>query len=197
MNHEQNRENIDFDSWWRQLEAGEESAATEIVDLYYDRLVRLARKRLAGMPPQVADDEGAVISALRSFFSAVQDGQFTRVGDEDDLWRILARITARKSVRQLRVHWKQSGEGGQVDRRRELAELFSTDPTPDEEAALVEQCEKCFNALQEETLLQITRMRLQGMGTREIADQLEIHVRSVQRKLNLIKKIWLEVGAID
>ena len=103
------KQNFDYEAWRQRFEAGEESAATSLVDVFYERLVRLARKRLSGMPPQVADDEGAVISALRSFFSGIQDGQFTKIDDEHDLWRVLATITARKAVRQLRVHWKQSG----------------------------------------------------------------------------------------
>ena len=44
----------------------------------------------------MADDEGAVISALRSFFSGIDDGQFHDIDDENNLWRLLSTITARK-----------------------------------------------------------------------------------------------------
>lgn len=73
------------DSWLERFEGNDQAAAQEIADAYHERLVRLARKRLAQLPPQVGDDEGAVISALRSFFSGVQADQFPKLLDGDDL----------------------------------------------------------------------------------------------------------------
>lgn len=117
--------------WLALLEEGDDSAVNELVGIVYQQLVGIARKKLIGMPPQVADDEGAVISALRSFFSGVQNGQFPEMQDENDLWRVLATITARKAIRQLRVHWKQSGEAGRVKRNADIDHLVSRFSSPD------------------------------------------------------------------
>lgn len=182
--------NFDFQRWQQLLEQDEEQAAELLVGAYYDRLVGLAHQRLAGIPPQVADDEGAVISALRSFFSGVQDGQFRQLEDQQDLWRLLATLTARKAIRQLRVHWKKSGEAGQVERGRSVSELLARRPTPDQDAMLMDQCQRCLDAIDEPQMKQIVLLRLEGCDTREIAEQLQIHLRSVQRKLKLIEAIW-------
>ena len=72
MNQQADSPANDFSDWLKRFEQGDPSAAEAVVDAYYERLVRLARRRLAGMPPQVADDEGAVVSALRSFFSGIE-----------------------------------------------------------------------------------------------------------------------------
>ena len=182
----------DFAKWVERFEAGDSSASVELVDAFYDRLLRLARKRLAGVPPQIADEEGAVISALRSFFSGIQDGQFQQIEGQDDLWKVLATITTRKAIRQLRVHWKQSGEGDRIDRTHELASLFAAEPTPEDEAILVEECQRCLDLLDDEMLRKIAWFRLEGRDAKEIAEAMDIHVRSVQRKLKLIEAKWLE-----
>ena len=185
----------EFADWVKRLESSDESAAADVVDAFYNRLVGLARKRLAGMPPQVADDEGAVVSALRSFFSGVQQGQFPSLHDETDLWRVLATITARKAVRQLRRHWKQGGEGDHIDHAHEIGELLSREPKPDDEVVMLEQCRHCLELLDDGMLRQIAWMRLEGADTREIAARANIHIRSVQRKLKLIEAIWIEAMA--
>jgi RNA polymerase sigma factor (sigma-70 family) len=182
----------DPEKWWRRFESDDELAAEELVSIYYDRLVRFARRRLAALPHQVADDEGAVVSALRSFFSGVRNGQFSQLDDEYDLWRVLATITARKAIRQMRVHWKQSGEGNRVDRDHAIEQLLSPEPTPAEQAGMIEQFQRQLDALDDETLKQIVVMRMEGYDTNEIAERLELHVRSVQRKLKLVQSRWLD-----
>lgn len=185
-------QSADFAGWLERFEAGDSSASAELVDAFYDRLVRLARKRLAGVPPQVADDEGAVVSALRSFFSGIQDGQFQSIENQHDLWRVLATITTRKAIRQTRVHWKQSGEANRIDHKQELALLFTADATPEEEVILAEECQRCLALLDDDILRRIAWFRLEGRDTHEIAEHMDIHVRSVQRKLKLIEAKWLE-----
>ena len=187
-----NSQTFDFESWRKRYDEHPDQAANELVQLFYDRLVRLARRRLENMPQQVADEEGAVISALRSFFSGVGDGQFQNIVDEEDLWRVLATVTARKAVRQLRVHWKQSGEGARVDRSQELIHLVTEPSQPEDETILIDLFQRCLDAVEDPDLKKISEWRLQGMETSEIAQTLGIHVRSVQRKLKLIESIWLE-----
>ena len=183
--------------WLADYERDPDAAVRQVVDVFYDRLVGLAKKRLASMPPQVADDEGAVISALRSFFSGVENGQFSRIADEYDLWRVLATVTARKSIRQLRVHFRQRGEGHRVDREHDLALLLNSDVTPEQEAMLIEECERCLDLTGDQTLKKITQLKLDGLTTHQIAEQVDLNVRSVQRKLKLIESIWLDAIGDD
>ena len=178
--------------WLERLELGDESAVNELVGIVYQQLLSFARTKLTGLPPQVADDEGAVISALRSFFSGVQNGQFPQMQDEHDLWRVLATITARKAIRQLRVHWKQSGEAGRVNRNADINHLVSRFSSPDDDAITFEEFNRRLNELDDPVLKQIAVMRLEGLESSEIAEQLSIHIRSVQRKLKLIESKWLE-----
>ena len=176
-----------------QLESGDpDSVAEEIVDLFYDRLVRFAGKKLSALPPQVADAEGAVVSALRSFFSAMDDGRIQQPDDDNDLWRLLATFTARKAVRQLRLHFRQRGEADRLVRLKDIQQVLSNQPSFEDELMLEEDFDRLLKGLGDETLQEIVTLRLAGWDTTEIANKIGIHVRSVQRKLQLIRTRWLE-----
>ncbi len=177
--------------WIERLKTGDESAMEKLVDLFYDRLVRLANRRMGRMPPQIADDEGAVISALRSFFSGIGNGQLSRMNDDHDLWRVLATITARKAIRQLRVYLKQSGEGGNIKREFDVQDLVSNEPSPTAELQLLEEFQQRFDSLNDQALQEVVSLKLEGFETSEIAERLALHVRSVQRKLKLAESIWM------
>jgi len=58
---------------------------------YFDRLVRLARKQLAGRHGGVEDEEDAALSAFDSFLRGTGRGRFTELSDRDDLWKLLRR----------------------------------------------------------------------------------------------------------
>ena len=178
--------------WITDYTAGDEAAAEQIFQRYYQRLVGLARKKLRSLPAPVADDEGAVVSAFRSFFSGVEAGEFPKLEGRDDLWKLLATITARKSIAQIRRHWRQKGEGGRVDRAAEVVEHLDQTLNPAEINAFVEACERRIESLDDASLQQIALLRLEGYDTREIAEQLDVHQRTVQRKILLIQSTWLD-----
>jgi len=47
-----------------------------------------------------------------------------------------------------------------------------------------------LNALHDDVQRQIARQRLEGMSNEEIANSTGISVRSVERKIKLIREIW-------
>ena len=84
--------------WIGQLQAGDPAATRPLWDRYFHRLVGLARKRLRGSPRRAADEEDVALSAFASFCRGVEHGRFPRLEDQDDLWRLLVTITARKAA---------------------------------------------------------------------------------------------------
>ena len=174
------------------LTQGDQDEAQWLVDRYYVQLVGLAKRKLASMPPQVADDEGAVISAFRSFFSGVRVGQFPTLDSRDDLWKVLATLTARKAVAQIRHHWRKRGEAGNIRDPSAMEGLTSYEPTPEEAASFLEQCQTRIEALADDRLREIVLLRLEGWDTCAIAEKLQVHRRTVQRKLILVENVWCE-----
>src|SRR5262249_33514107 len=88
--------------WIGQLKAGDPKAVQPLWERYFDRLVRLARKRLRGVRGSAADEEDVALSAFNNFCQAAVQGRFPDMLDRDDLWRLLVVITDRKAVSLVR-----------------------------------------------------------------------------------------------
>jgi ECF sigma factor len=83
--------------WIEQLKAGEQAACQKLWEVYFQRLVGLARKRLQGAPRSAADEEDVALSAFDSFFHRAQEGCFPQLLDRNDLWQLLVLIAGRKA----------------------------------------------------------------------------------------------------
>src|SRR5260370_14492901 len=87
-------------SRWR---AGDQDAAKELFDRYASRLVALARKQISQRLASRVDPEDVVQSVFRTFFERVKAGQF-RIEEQDDLGKLLVRITVHKTLRKVQFH---------------------------------------------------------------------------------------------
>src|SRR5262249_16168581 len=120
-------------TWIEELRAGNRDAAQRLWERYFPQLVRLARRKLAGLPLRVADDEDVALSAFDSFFRGLEQGRFPHLDDRDNLWALLVVITARKAI-DLRVHETRQKRGGGTTRGESvLDELFANE---DEEGGI-------------------------------------------------------------
>ena len=87
-------------SRWR---AGDQDAAKELFDRYASRLVALARKQISQRLASRVDPEDVVQSVFRSFFGRVKAGKF-HIEEQDDLGKLLVRITVHKTLRKVEFH---------------------------------------------------------------------------------------------
>src|SRR5207249_10120696 len=85
---------------WR---AGDETAAREIFERYAERLAGLARRRLGQRLGRRVDPEDIVQSVFRTFFARAKAGQVT-ISGQDDLCKLVFRLTVVKTLRQVRHH---------------------------------------------------------------------------------------------
>lgn len=173
------------------LRAGDSGAADQLWARFFPRLVGLARATLAGRPQRAADADDAALSAFASFCLRVRAGEF-HVTDRDELWNLLAVITARKARKQARREAAEKRGGGAVVTEGALCRPDGTALPLDEIAAALPAAE--FDLHSEELLAplepelrEIALLRLLGFRNREIADQLGCTERKVERKLNLIR----------
>jgi len=77
---------------FQRVRAGDQDAAQEIFDRYFQRLIGLAHSRLSEKLGRKVDADDIVQSALRSFFVRSQEGQYA-IERSGDLWKLLAVIT--------------------------------------------------------------------------------------------------------
>jgi DNA-directed RNA polymerase specialized sigma24 family protein len=195
--------------WIGDLKAGEPAAAQALWTRYFDRLVRLARKRLANRTDGAEDEEDAALSAFDSFCAGLARGRFSKLADRDDLWKLLVVITARKSAAQVDRHraLKRGGNWTRMDAAHGpsaegslageglLAQVVAQGPTPEFAAMVAEETRRLLGRLGDEQLRQIAMDRMEGYTSDEIADRLGCARRTVARRLDLIRQIWSDESA--
>jgi pSer/pThr/pTyr-binding forkhead associated (FHA) protein/DNA-directed RNA polymerase specialized sigma24 family protein len=187
--------------WIGELKGGGGDAAQALWDRYFATLVRLARARLRATSRAAADEEDVALSAFDSFCAGAARGRFPRLEDRGDLWKLLMTITTRKALNQARDLGRQKRGGGRVLGEADLADpapeagvgldaIAGTEPDPQFAAMLAEQFRSLLARLRDETLRQIALLKMEGYTNDEIAARLECGVRTVERKLDLVRKTW-------
>ena len=189
--------------WIRDLRTGNrDDAFRRLWERYFTRLARLAQVRLRAVAPCHADGEDVALSVFDSFFQGVAAGCFPELGNRDDLWRLLVTITARKAHNQRRDEGRQKrgggrvvGEGalGGVDPTGDdfLAQVAGNEPTPEFAAMVTDEYRRLFGSLTDESLRVVALLKLEGHSNEEIAKSLDCGLRTVERKLEVIRKRWL------
>ncbi len=185
--------------WLGQLQGGDAEAARKLWERYFLRLVGLARLRLQGAARRAADEEDVALSAFDSFCRHAEAGRFPDLTDRESLWRLLMVLTARKAANLARDEGRQKRGGGvmvisESDEDRLLDQALSREPSPDVAAQVADEYQRLLRALDNSELEAVALARMEGHSVNEIAARLGFAPRSVKRKLQLIRSIWMKEG---
>jgi DNA-directed RNA polymerase specialized sigma24 family protein len=188
--------------WIGQLKAGDPVAAQKLWEGYFQQMVELARHRLQGTPRRAADEEDVALSAFTSFCRGAAAGRFPQLRDRDNLWDLLVALTAHKAVDLVR-HERRLKRGG---RRPDLAvrpgsphlpaeepdleQIIGREPTPEFALQVAEECEQLLARLSDDAMRSTALWKMEGSTNAEIAAKLGCTVRTVERKLRMIRKLW-------
>lgn len=194
--------------WLHRLSEGDQDAARELWAEYFEKLVRLARRKLEGVSLRSVDEEDVALSAMDSFCRGMAQRKFEEISDSDELWKLLVTITARKICAKRRLHFAQKRGSGKV--RGEsvflagsdshsfpdlgIGEVLGKEPTPDFASEVAENSRNLIDLLQDETLEKIVLLTLEGYKIPEIAQKMGCVRRTVERKLQLVREIWKNRG---
>jgi DNA-directed RNA polymerase specialized sigma24 family protein len=189
--------------WIGRLQEGDPAAAQHLWERYYQRLVGLARKKLEGMARRSADEEDVALSAFDSFCRGAGDGRFPQLQDRDNLWRLLVTITARKAYQLMLREGRQKRGGNAILDEAALVnpgdssavqggmeQLLDREPTPQFAAQVAEEYERLLANLPDADLRSVAQWKLEGYTNEEIASKLGCALRSVERKLKVIRSLW-------
>ncbi len=176
---------------------GDKEAARKIVDLYLDRLLALARRYLSIRMARRIDPEDIVQSAFRTFFSGLKTGQF-HIAEQDDLCKLLMRITVYKTLRQVGYHQAAKRDpsmeaGNTTPDQDRVKDLLDRTPPPETAVAFVDQLEHFLSRLQPEERL-IIELRLQGYSNDEIAQKMGSYDRKIRRIIERIRGLAEQEG---
>jgi len=183
--------------WMRQLEAGQAEAARPLWEHFCQKLMDLANHKLSPQLRRTYDEDDVAVSAFHSLCRVIADRRASDLNDRVNLWRLLVTIAERKIASRLRDEsrakrnlWRTVGEScfvkldgsGSV-----FDQLPSLEPTPEFAAEFADLCGSLLDSLGNDLLCDIARLKLKNYDTDQIAEQLGISRRTVQRKLLIIQ----------
>ena len=188
--------------WISGLREGDPDAAQKLWERYFERLVRFAGRKLPANIRRAFDEEDVAISAFHSLCRGVRAGRFPDLEDDTNLWSLLVVITARKAQHRLRDQLAQKRGGGKV--RGEsvlvpagadgsapgLSDIIGNEPSAAFAVEVAEQSEHLLGLLPDESMRQLAVLKMEGCSNREAADALGCSLRTVERRLELIRKLW-------
>jgi RNA polymerase sigma factor (sigma-70 family) len=188
--------------WINELRNADEIAAAKIWGHFVDRVREIARKRLNLDSRRVYDEEDVAQSAFNSIFAGVAAGRYPDLRDRICFWQLIMLITSRKISFRHRYDRRKCR-----DVKRSLSEYFdcnsndtlpgmmvdnavSREPSAEFAAEFVEVFESLFNDLNDPALESVVALRMEGFTDSEIAARLKCSRRTVQRRLEIIRRHW-------
>ena len=182
--------------WIHEIRDGDSVAAQKLWERYFLRLVNRARIELRATNRRVSDEEDVAVSVFDKFFRASQDGRFPDLADRDSLWRLLVRMTAQKAVDHTRRQSRQRRGGGRLRGESRLAAsddvnalslVIGNEPTPEFCLMVTEQFDALLDLLGDEELRELALGKMEGYTNQEMAARLNCSLRTVERRLRLIR----------
>jgi DNA-directed RNA polymerase specialized sigma24 family protein len=147
------------------------------------------------VPRRASDEEDVALSAFDSFFRGVERGQFPQLHDRDDLWQLLVLITVRKAIDLVHHEARPTRGSGRVRVLSDLAErdaegILGAEPTPELAAQFVDECQRLWRRLGNDSLRAVAFWKVEGYTNAEIAAKLGCVPQTVERKLRDIRELW-------
>jgi DNA-directed RNA polymerase specialized sigma24 family protein len=182
-----------------EYQQGDASRLGELVFGFHAQLVNKARAALMKAPSlrSVTDSEGAVSSAMGSYWKAVKDGKHRGMKHSSELLGLLIKIVECKVAHQIRDNTTQKAGGGRVRNEPDTGlDAEGREPSPSEAALEKEQQVQASEALQrwrnymsDKGLLEVAELVLEGRTYKEIAGALEIGENKARRLMTLVNAL--------
>jgi RNA polymerase sigma factor (sigma-70 family) len=181
--------------WLKAYRDGDPLAAQRLWEEFAEPLRQLARRNVAPKHRIVSDEEDIAISAFKSFFMGCDVGKFDRVVSRGQVWTLLAALATHKALDHVRYQTRvrrtpQSVNPTTDDDPATVEEVADQGPTPEQVVAFEEFRQRLIDELRDATLRSIVQLRLEGKTAAEIAAHLGCAVRTVERKVAIIRQLW-------
>ncbi len=177
---------------------GDVSELAEMLVAHRNPLLGVARNKLGNAPHLEGrtDADGAVSSAMRSFWAALEDGRYRMLKHGDELYRLLTGIVRHKAAHEIRDLSTEIAGGGKVrnepveglDTARRLGATSQENArSPMDKASEIELLGQWRDYLNKWSLLDVADLVLEGDGYRKIAAKLNIPECKARRSVKLVR----------
>ena len=187
--------------WINGLRQGRDESAQQLWERYYTQLVRIAGARIPRNVRRDFDEEDIALSAFDSLCRGVRRDRFPKLDDRNNLWSLLLVITARKAMHRLRDARALKRGGGKVRGESAIVssdsnpagginQIIGTEPTAEFAARVSDEAEELLDLLPDAEMRRLAILKMEGYSNKEIALKLECGLRTVERRLGLIRRFW-------
>ncbi len=188
--------------WIQQLRSEDDSAAHNLWHHFVHRLQISARSKLRPSTRRVYDEEDAAQSAFHSVCAGISAGRFPELNDREGLLHLLLVITSRKVSQRVRYEHRKRrdvrrvttdsifAKTTEVTTAPRIESAQSREPTPEFAVEFVDVCETLFESLDDPQLKKVALLRIEGFTDDEIGAKLTCSRRTVQRRLEVIRRHW-------
>ncbi len=179
----------------QRLGGGNSDRVALLFERYLRRMVLLAHRCLRGPRGGADPAEDVVQSVLLSFFGKHQTDAIDTASD-DSLWPILVRGTIRHCHKRVK-RWKYRASRGltatslgptSAEDSHPGIDPSDDEPPPDDYVAFLDFLQSFRKGLTERQR-QIVELRLEGRTQKEVAEQLQMGLATVERELVTIRKV--------
>ncbi|MFN7877093.1 MAG: ECF-type sigma factor [Pirellula sp.] len=194
----------------RSASSGDSLAYEELWGMLYPKLKAAVHQKVVSMPRLVNDASDLTSEALQSFFRRAFVDQEFDLNCPNSVWQLLKLITMRH-VNDVFKGLKAAKRGGGVaplslesvgkfsgsgdvgtdssnDFMGLIPDVKQTEPS--EEIEWSELLDRLLASIDDKTARKILLLRLEHHSNSEIADMLQISIRTVQRHLKVIAGLW-------
>jgi len=189
--------------WLHGLKAGRVDASGKIWLRYVEQLIRVAEQRLKHLPRRMIEGDDIAQEAFAGFFRGVRENSFVKLDDRCDLWQLLITLADRRATDALRRELAERRGEGRVRGdsvvsqdgdtsgagRAGFDNIAGPPVTPDCADALIRVIQRSFPELADTELQEIALDRISGYSTEEIAKRRGVALRTVERKLAIIRQV--------
>ncbi len=205
-----NQDWLDVPKLVSELGEGDRQRVQQLWDRYFEKLMQLSNQKMPAQLRRICDGEDLALSALNSFIEGAEQRRFPDLQDPSDLWSLLVVISKRKMAYRIRSAKRLKRGGGLVrgesifaapdqaphsEAVAGLEHFFGETPAVEDIVEIGERIELLLKKLGNDEFRQVVELKLQGHTHEEIAEVMAISVRTVHRRLLMVRQVWTEMAA--
>ncbi len=185
--------------WFERMRQGNPDAAAKMWDHFFGKLVEYSRRQISRSNRRVTDEEDVAAGVMSALCSCADRGKLPTIESRDDLWRILLSWARHDIADRTRANKRLKRGSGKVrgnsvfgSQANGFDQIPSASMPAETIAELSEHWDYLLQQLPNSSLREVALRRMQGYSVQEIATHLDVSPRTVERKLELIRRRWTE-----
>ena len=190
---------------FERFKSGDTEAANEIINTYYNRVCKVARRRIKQRRLLGSGSQDIAASVFESLWRKADQGDFDEqaLTSGEEFWRLLSAMVKFKTENHVRREMAAKRGGGQIRGESVFLQRNAGEGPgiggeagdmldPSEIAEFRGEYERMMANLSDEHLREIVTLRMEGYKVTEIAEKFGKSDRWVKRKLREIRDQWQE-----